>query len=223
MWSIYAASYDRILTDFPPYQKLLHDVASVVPDTASFVLDVGSGTGNSTRVLLDRGFQVTSIETNTAMIERMRSKKFDASRHRVVKASAESLNILRTLKSGSFDAAILVNTLYSLDDPYACLTGLNRLLKPKGVIGFSTTHASIHLDALLASIKQHLMARGQFDEMAEHYKRIYDVNKRIERDIARRHPANCYCEWAESAGFEILRREDFTYEGAVMLVHARKK
>ena len=75
MWSIYAASYDRILTGFTPYQELLRDVASVVPATASSALDVGAGSGNSTKVLLDKGLRVTSVESNAAMIERMRSQE----------------------------------------------------------------------------------------------------------------------------------------------------
>ena len=169
MWSIYAASYDRILTGFAPYQDLLRDVASVVPANASSALDVGAGSGNSTKVLLDKGLRVTSVESNGAMIESHLTKKFDSTRHRVVKASADSLNTLRALQPGSFDAATLVNVLYSLDDPYACLIGLNRLLKPRGVIGFSTTHAAISLDPLLESIKRYLITEKTFDELAEDY------------------------------------------------------
>jgi SAM-dependent methyltransferase len=223
MWSIYAASYDKVLTDFPPYQKLLQDVASVVPGTAASAIDAGAGSGNSTRVLLDKGLRVTSVESNAAMIERMRDKRFDASQHRIIKASVEFLNTLRTLQSGSFDAAISVNVLYSLDDPYACLTGLNRVLRPKGVLGFSTTHSEVHLDPLLAKIKEHLENRQELDDLAEDYERVHEINKRIENDIAKRHTADWYCDITESAGFEIVRREDFTYEGAVMLVHARKR
>src|SRR5262249_4033098 len=117
LWGVYSAAYDRILQQFPPYQKLLNDVVSVVPDNARRVLDVGAGTGNSTKALLDRGHFVVSLEQNAVMIDRMRARKLDPTRHRVVKASAADLNNLRGLEDRSFNAAILVNVLYSLDDP----------------------------------------------------------------------------------------------------------
>jgi len=223
MWSVYSLPYDRILTDFEPYQKLLRDVASVIPAKASTVIDVGSGTGNSTEVLLKRDFRVTSVENNAEMIDRMRAKHFDQTRHRIVKASAESLESLRTLETGSFDGATAVNVLYSLDNPFACLNGINRLLRPNGVVGLSTTHANVTLDPLLESIRADLVARGLFDTRRSEYKQLYDINKRIERDIAHRHSADDYIEMVCDAGFEILHREDFAYKGAVMLIHARKR
>jgi hypothetical protein len=49
MWSIYSASYDRVLLKFPPYKTLIEDVIAVVPKGNLSVVDLGSGTGNVTR------------------------------------------------------------------------------------------------------------------------------------------------------------------------------
>ena len=186
------------------------------------VLDVGAGTGNSTKALLDRGFSVVSLEQNGAMIDTMRDRRFDPHKHKVVKASAEQLNDLRSIPDQSFDAVTLVNVLYSLDDPFACLTGVNRVLKSHGVVGLSTTHAGVTLEPLLTSIKNYLNGIG-FDAYEDDYARLAEVNRRIEQTIACRHKADEYRNMVQDAGFEIISSLDFTYEGAVMLIHARKK
>jgi ubiquinone/menaquinone biosynthesis C-methylase UbiE len=222
LWSVYASAYDRILTGFQPYEDLLRDATSVIPQTAGTVVDCGAGTGNVTKLLLDRGLRVTSIESSASMIDRMRAKNFDPQRHRVVKARAESLNVLDVLQSESFDAAILVNVLYSLDDPYACLTGVNRLLRHGGVIGLTTTHSGVKLDPLLEAIKLHLEQHEQFEACAVEYNLLYESNKEIERTIAKRHSHKDYCDMVEAAGFTIVKQQVFTYVGAVNLIHARK-
>jgi ubiquinone/menaquinone biosynthesis C-methylase UbiE len=223
LWSVYAGAYDRILQDFPAYQQLLQDVASAVPDNAASVLDVGAGTGNSTNVLLDKGFNVVSLEQNAAMIDRMRERRFDPIKHRVLKASAEQLNELRSIENETFDAVTLVNVLYGLADPFACLTGIRRVLKPKGVIGLSTTHAAVTLEPLLAAIGRHLVEKGVMDERKEDYEHLCEVNRRIEKTIAKRHTVDEYRAMVQDAGFEIIKSEDFTYCGAVMLIHAKRR
>src|SRR5262245_63868775 len=70
MWSIYSASFDRVLPKFPPYKTLIEDVIAVVPKGNLSVVDLGAGTGNVTRALLDRGHRVTAIESNLGMLDR---------------------------------------------------------------------------------------------------------------------------------------------------------
>jgi ubiquinone/menaquinone biosynthesis C-methylase UbiE len=222
LWNGYAPAYDRILLGFPPYERLLKDVSAIIPDSAVCVLDIGAGTGNSTKALLDRGFFVTSLEPNASMINKMRARRFDPVHHKVMKASAEDLNTLRGLEDQSFDGVTLVNVLYCLDDPFACLTGIHRVLKSGGFVGLSTTHARVSLDPLLAAIKSHLISSGTYESLKEDYERLYDSNKQIERTIARRVTAEKYREMVEDAGFEIIKIEEFTYVDAVMLIHARK-
>ncbi len=223
LWSIYASSYDRILSTFPPYAKLISDVCSVIPESASKVMDVGAGTGNVAAHLLSRGLYVVSLEHNAAMIEKMRAKKLNSSQHLIAKASAESLNHIPSIADETFDAVVMVNVLYSVDDPYACLTGAHRILKPGGVLGLSTTHSAVSLSNLLASIKTELSRQHLLGKLSAQYNTLYELNKKIERTIARRNTAEKYLEWVEDAGFEIIKSVEFTYEGAVMLIHARKR
>lgn len=219
LWSVYSSSYDRVLLEFPPYHKLLEEVTAVIPEGSLSVADLGAGTGNVTKMLLKAGHRVNAVESNMAMLDRLRSKNLETSHLKVTFASVDRLYSLR---EGAFNAAVMVNVLYAVDDPLACLREIHRILKPGGVLGFSTTHTGSNVPYLLAQIQAHLKKIGKDKELADDFERIREVNEYIDKTIARRHSAEDYCQWVRTAGFEITRQVDSTYEGAVMLVHARK-
>lgn len=220
LWSVYSASYDRVLLEYPPYQRLIDDVTAVVPPGDKCVVDLGAGTGNVTAALLAAGHSVTAVESNLGMLDRLRSKKLDGASLTVVKASVENLS---ALPEASFDAAVMVNVLYAVSDPLTCLQGVHRILKPRGVLGLSTTHSESDLDPLLGSIQEWLEREGKYHELAADYLIVKDLNKSIEKEIARRYTRDNYREWLKAAGFKITRDVPSTYEDAVMLLHAVKK
>lgn len=219
LWSLYASSYDRVLLKFPEYGKLIAAVTAVIPSGSRAVADLGAGTGNVTAALLKAGHRVTAVESNLAMLERLRAKHLDATHLTVVKSSVEHLSFL---KACSFDAVVMMNVLYAVEDPLACLREASRLLKPGGALGLSTTHAGTQLDPLLNAIRNYLRDAGLFDALASDYERLYDINKHIEKTIARRHSVEEYCRWVQDAGFEILKTDPTAYYGAVVVIHARK-
>jgi ubiquinone/menaquinone biosynthesis C-methylase UbiE len=221
LWSVYSASYDRVLLQYPPYRKLIQDVMSVIPSRRQSVLDLGAGTGNVTAALLEAGHVVTAVENNLGMLDRLRSKSLPGNRQpTVVKSSIESLT---AFDDESFDAAVMVNTLYAVSDPLACLQGVCRILRKNGTLGLSTTHSLVELDPLLHNIKACLKEKGCYSELSADYEILYDVNKQIEKDMARRYTSEQYREWICAAGFEITKDVPSTYDGAVMLIHARKQ
>ena len=116
----------------------------------------------------------------------------------------------------------MVNVLYAVGDPLACLQSIFHLLKPGGVLAFSTTHKETRLDPLLDAIKKQLKETGKYDALAKDYERLYEANKDIEQTIALRHSRDEYKEWVKTAGFVIIKDVPSTYEGAVMLIHALK-
>jgi SAM-dependent methyltransferase len=222
LWSVYSASYDRILLRFPPYSKLIDDVTAVVPEGGRTVLDLGAGTGSVTAALLKGGNRVTAIENNLSMLEKLRERNFNPVYATIVKASVDILDTLDPKLHGAFDAAVMVNVLYAVDDPLGCLQSVFHLLKPGGVLAFSTTHKDTRLDPLLDAIKKHLKEIGKYDALAKDYERLYEANKDIEQTIALRHSRDEYKEWVKTAGFLIIKDVPSTYEGAVMLIHAMK-
>lgn len=191
-----------------------------MPSGRRSVVDLGAGTGNVTAALLAAGHTVTAVENNQGMLDRLRSKCLSGRPLTVVKSSIENLTILA---EESFDAAVMVNALYAVDDPLACLQSVHRIVKPNGVLALSTTHSGTELDTLLNSIKARLVEAGQYNELSGDYQILYDVNKQIEKVIAKRHTRDEYREWIRAAGFEIIKDVPSTYEDAVMLIHAMRK
>ena len=220
LWSVYAHSYDAVLRNFPPYNDLVRAVTSLVPPDAAKVVDLGAGSGNCTAALLDAGYQVTAVEVNLGMLERLRNKKFDPAKVTIVKGSVEHFNFLG---DGSFDAATMMNVLYAVDDPLGCLREIYRILKPGAILSYSTTHADVRLQPLLDSIKRSLIEQGKFNQLTTHYSNLRAANEEIERTIACRNSRDEYTGWTKDAGFELLQPPVDTHEGAVMLVHARKR
>jgi ubiquinone/menaquinone biosynthesis C-methylase UbiE len=221
LWSVYAGPYDRILTTFAPYQNLIADVVAVVPGSGQCVGDLGAGTGNVTAALLAGGHRVYAVESNIGMLDRFAVKPRPAGTVSVVKGSVESLDCFN---AGIFDAVVMVNVLYAVDEPLKCLREIHRLLRPGGVLGFSTTHSDTKLDALLAAITAHVRAAPKelAGQLYADLNVLTGVNREIEHTIARRHSRDDYRRWVEQAGFTITRQEGSTYHGAVMLVHAKK-
>jgi ubiquinone/menaquinone biosynthesis C-methylase UbiE len=216
LWSVYSSCYDRVLLNYKPYMDLIKDVIAVVPAGRHSVADLGAGTGNVSKALLSLGYTVTAVENNLGMIERLRSKHL-SDNLTVVKASLDNLS---TLADNTFDAVVMVNVLYAVDDPLACLRDARRILKASGRLGFSTTHSESDFNKLLKSIKAACDTHGNLDE---DYQVLYDINRAIERDVAKRHTREEYREWVKNAGFEIIRDVPNTYEDALMLIHAKRK
>jgi ubiquinone/menaquinone biosynthesis C-methylase UbiE len=154
------------------------------------------------------------------MLDRLRSKHLSGRKPTVVKSSIENLT---TLPDESFDAAVMVNVLYAVDDPLACLQEVHRILKPNGVLGLSTTHSETELDTLLNSIKGQLQESGKYRDLVIDYHILRDVNKQIEKVMAKRHTRDKYREWVGAAGFLITKDVPSTYEEAVMVIHAMKR
>ncbi len=220
LWSVYSAAYDRMLEAFPPYLRLTDEVIAVLSGENLLVADLGAGTGNTTRALLAKGHRVAAIENNLGMLDRLRAKQFTGS-VTIVKDSIENCERLR---EEIFDGVVMVNVLYAVDDPLGCLKEVHRVLKPGGVLGFSTTHSETQLDELLGAIRafhkqrpdRHRGWRADFDTLEK-------VNRDIEKTIARRHTRDDYQQFVRAAGFEVTQLVPSTYHQAVMVLHARKR
>lgn len=106
---------------------------------------------------------------------------------------------LANLGDDSCDAAVMVNALYAVDDPLACLQEVHRILKKNGVFGLSTTHSDTKLDPLLKNIKSWLTGTPRYAELSGDFEVVHDVNKQIEIAIARRHTRDEYREWLQAS------------------------
>jgi ubiquinone/menaquinone biosynthesis C-methylase UbiE len=223
-WSRYATLYDRMLLKFGEYDRLIKTVTGMVPPAAATCADLASGTGNGTFALLagrpDR--KVWALEANERMLECFRGKLDDRDlSDRVVVVKGNLILSLREFDDKFFDAVVMVNALYALDEPQRCLLEIFRVLKPGGVLALSTSHTGTDIDRLFKAIREDLAAKDQLDELRHTVDDAYARHVAM-LDHIRRDSKEMIYGYVESAGFKIVEKIDPAYVGAVVIVRAEK-
>ncbi len=111
---------ERIITHFAP---------------ASRILDIGCGTGRTTAILKDRGFNVVGMDYSAAMIAKARAQRPDIT-YDVMDASALSY------ADASFDNAFFsyngLGFVYPEAARLKALSEIHRILKPGGIFAYSS-------------------------------------------------------------------------------------
>lgn len=231
-WSRYAVSYDKLLLNFPEYIRLLENVVSRVSGSRR-ILDLGAGTGNATLQLLQSGndMEVCSVEPNHAMAQQLISKVEALenststsyfSRLQLMKESILQLDEFpKLLRPGSYDAALMVNVLYAVDDPQKCMEKVGKLIRRGGKVVISTPHQQTDVDHLFDVLREALESQGLFDALRSNFD---DARQRHEEMMSKIHrdTKSDIRSYIETAGFRITDWQDSVYADAVVVVEAEK-
>jgi SAM-dependent methyltransferase len=113
----------------------------LLPEGASDVVDVGAGTGNLTRLLLERVERVSAVEPDRRMREVLARRVHGA---RVLAGAAEDL----PLPDGSQDA-VLASSAWHWVDARRAVPEAARVLRPGGRLGVVWTSPDRELDWVL--------------------------------------------------------------------------
>lgn len=225
-WSKYAHSYDPIIGSFPEYQKLVDLVTGMV-GAARNCLDLGAGTGNATIELLESELtrSVRAIEGNAEMLEKL-DQKLAAKpelRNRTTLLKGDIVSCLREEQDDSYDACVMLNVLFSLDDPGKCLSEIYRVLEPGGVLALSTSHDETDLDNLFSEIHISLKSRGLIPQQEEAWEDAWQRNISMKPSIQRQ-SKNLTREMILGAGFSIAPADwhDSEFVDCVVAVRAIK-
>ncbi len=103
------------------------------PDLRGPVLEIGSGPGIVTALLLDRGFEVVGTDVDSAAVDRLRGLFATRTGFSPVVADAESDALLET-PGGPFHTVLCLNVLEHLADDIGALRRFSRLLAPGGAV-----------------------------------------------------------------------------------------
>ena len=221
-WSRYAVSYDKLLDVFTDYHDLVDLVISQVGD-AQLCADLGAGTGNATLKLLqtDPTRQVWAIESNEMMLQYLRQKVgSDSERLTALKDDIVRLGALR-YQNDSFDAAVMINVLYAVQDPLECLRQACRILKPGGVLALSTPHRDTDVKKLLSKLRSVLQSKGLYESLVEEFETAKLVHEKMDH-LIHRDTKEDIRRYVEEAGMEIQDWRDSEYADAVVVVKAVK-
>ncbi|MEV8229114.1 class I SAM-dependent methyltransferase [Streptomyces sp. NPDC079167] len=143
-------TYDRLTALNPGYRSDLlrsaHRLRLPRGGRGRRVLDLGCGTGASTRALLRAApyAEITAVDASAGMLERAREKRWP-SNVRFVHRSAEDLTT--TDDDGSYDAVFAAYLFRNVAEPGAVLDAVRVLLRPGGrllVHEYSLSGSPVH-------------------------------------------------------------------------------
>jgi ubiquinone/menaquinone biosynthesis C-methylase UbiE/PAS domain-containing protein len=237
MWSEYALSYDSVLNNTAIYPDLLRTLLGKkqpgpepIPANTT-ILDLGAGTGNITSLLAEPSAQrlIIAIDNNPMMLNILRRKcqpflRQDTNGPGVITIK-QDISSLYGLSDGFFDYVILNNVLYSLEDAAvgACLSEVNRVLKPGGEVRISGPQKSTKLSKVLEQIKKDLIRNKRFDQLEKEYLRVKQINEYSLAFMLLRWTQEEMETLLEGARFSsISYSTDDIYAGQSMLVCAQK-
>lgn len=132
-WTARAASFDRspghgIQTDAERHAWMALLGGLLGGARGGRVLELASGTGEVTRLLLELGCDVTGLDLSDAMLDRARAKLAGRPRLRLHLGDAEYTRE----PSGTYDAVVCRHLVWTLVDPRAALADWHRVLRPGG-------------------------------------------------------------------------------------------
>ncbi len=131
-WKKYFKEYD-VLNKLIPYNDLLLRIVNLLPKNCNKILDLGSGTGNLSEIMLSRGFNVTSLDYSKEGIDIHKSKNINAN------VIIHDLNYNLPFDDKCFDAVVSNNVLYTFnkDKQVKIAKEIYRVLKSDGIVVLS--------------------------------------------------------------------------------------
>ncbi len=228
-WSLYAKSYDRMLLKFDSYHQLIKNMVSLLGGDPVKVLDLASGTGNVTMEMLRQSTKrsIWALEANEDMLEYMRKKihHLDKPRNEQVQIlKGDLLLSLREIDNDSFDGAIMMNALYAMPERARCVQEIFRVLKPGGILVYSSSTTETDVERLFSAIRADLKRKDCLDSMRSIVHNAYDRHVQMMDNILR-DTHQQVVNYAIQAGFSVddADVQRGAYEGAVSIVKAVKK
>ena len=126
-----AELYDRARPGYP--RELFDDLDALLPGKR--LLEIGSGTGQATRALAERGYAVTCVELGASMAEVARRRLAAFPAVEILVADFDTW----AGEPGRFDGALAFTSFHWLD-PLSRFPRIAALLRPSGVLGVVGTH-----------------------------------------------------------------------------------
>lgn len=135
----YARAYDAVVRGFPPFERLLDEVASRVRRSATAarldgparVLDVACGTGTLARRLARDGHSVVGLDTVPRFVDLARATPATRATGRLAFHACDAARP-PVPGAGTYDVLVSLHTLYWHPDPEALLRGCRGALRDGG-------------------------------------------------------------------------------------------
>lgn len=207
----YGLTYDRVVSGFPPYERLLEEVTTLVTRSApagasSSVLDVSCGTGTVAARIAALGYRVTGVDSVGHLVDVARERW--AGRGLTVNFEHRDVAADPQQGDGTFDVIVSMHTLYWHPRPEALLAACRRALKPGGHAIFLTYGRPARV---LSTLREVRAGSGKLDALRSLRWLLPTALFETLRHVERRYLSEADFRAALSAaGFEVLDiRETF--------------
>ena len=175
MWEVYAASYDRILSELPFYQEVVERHCDAMSGSEIHsILDIGAGTGIATLRLIGLGKRVTAVDVNGAMLRRLFAK-LGAGNSPLLSIVQDTAERMPQLGDGTFDGVSVLLAFFDMDDPWSALREAIRVLKPGGKLIITDPRSCFDVKELMSAAEQSLRSRNLLSVLGDDWHRIQTV------------------------------------------------
>ena len=153
----YDETHEEIFNE-PEQERLRKSLASAVAATgATNAFDIGAGTGNVTKHLLDLGLNVTAGDVSPVFVKIL-EKKFAGQSH----FDAMTLNgiNLQGVPDNSFDLTVVYSVLHHVPDYIGLVREMARVTKPGGIVYIDHEQAAAFWEPSSIYLKWRMLGRG---------------------------------------------------------------
>ena len=129
----FAPVYNQVAIDeleYDAFIKIPNEMIQLNDATKATVLDLGCGTGLSSEVFLEHGFEVTGVDLSTKMLKE--AKKLDFKQ-----LILQDLNDEKWITLEKYDFIVALGTIEFLDNPSDFLNHCYNLLEDDGIAGIT--------------------------------------------------------------------------------------
>lgn len=223
-WTKYAVAYDRVLTEYSGYKELIKlHCAAVKKKKAGRVLDLGAGTGNVTRAILneDPDRRVVAVDSNKASLYQLSQKCREFTKRLEIQFTEIELV---DLPAESTSVVIMNNVLMFLNDPEDALRRAFVWLSDGGIISIHVSKQNVSIKTLMESIEEELVTAGKFNALQDDFRIVKRQNEKFESGEVR---MRCFAaseleSLLSNTGFEVEEVREGVYANQGIYVRARK-
>ena len=218
----YGLTYDAVVSGFPPYERLLEEIATLVGRSApagasSSVLDVSCGTGTVAARIAGLGYRVTGLDAVSHLVDVAREHW--GGRGLALTFEHRDIASDPPLGDATFDVIVSMHTIYWHPRPEAMLAACRRALKPGGHAIFLTYGRPARV---LSTFREVRAGRGTLEALRSLRwllpTAIFETLRHVERRYLSERE---FCAAVAAAGFEVLESRDTFLAGISRLAWTR--
>lgn len=133
VYTYYAGHYENEFTNerrYTAYKRIPQLVIGELGKGPARILDLGCGTGLSSRMFFEKGYEVTGIDITRAMIKKARRLPYK-------KLIRQNLEEPLAVADGHFDAVVMIGVMEHIESPFKVFNEAHKKLRGGGLFALT--------------------------------------------------------------------------------------